>query len=153
MNKYMSMANEIALKGMKRGDGGPFGAVIVSSDGEVISCESNKVLRLNDPTAHAEINAIRMACKKLGTYDLSGCTLYTSCEPCPMCLSAVIWANIDKVYYGCTRDDAEDIGFRDELIYEYLKGRKKKIVDIKMIDREECLKAFDEYKDDKGTIY
>ncbi|MGM9879492.1 MAG: nucleoside deaminase [Bacilli bacterium] len=153
MNKYMNMANEIALKGMKHGDGGPFGAVIVSSDGEVISCESNKVLRLNDPTAHAEINAIRMACKKLGTYDLSGCTLYTSCEPCPMCLSAVIWANIDKVYYGCTRDDAEDIGFRDELIYEYLKGRKKKIVDIKMIDREECLKAFDEYKDDKGTIY
>lgn len=153
MNKYMNIAKDSALEGITRGDGGPFGAVITSSDGEIISTGNNKVLCLNDPTAHAEIVAIRKACEKLGTYDLSGCILYTSCEPCPMCLSAIIWANIDKVYYGCTRDDAKDIGFRDDFIYEYLKGNVSGVLDMKMLDREECLEAFEKYKNDKGTIY
>lgn len=153
MNKYMNIAKDSALEGITRGDGGPFGAVITSSDGEIIASGNNKVLSLNDPTAHAEIVAIRRACEKLGTYDLSECILYTSCEPCPMCLSAIIWANIDKVYYGCTRDDAKDIGFRDDFIYEYLKGNVSDVLDMKMLDREECLEAFDKYKNDKGTIY
>lgn len=153
MNKYMNIAKDSALEGIMRGDGGPFGAVITSSDGKIIASGNNKVLCLNDPTAHAEIVAIRKACEKLGTYDLSGCILYTSCEPCPMCLSAIIWANIDRVYYGCTRDDAKDIGFRDDFIYEYLKGNVSDVLYMKMLDREECLEAFDKYKNDKGTIY
>lgn len=153
MNKYMNIAKSSALEGITRGDGGPFGAVITSSDGKIIASGNNKVLCLNDPTAHAEIVAIRKACEKLGTYDLSGCILYTSCEPCPMCLSAIIWANIDRVYYGCTRDDAKDIGFRDDFIYEYLKGNVSDVLDMKMLDREECLEAFEKYKNDKGTIY
>ena len=103
MNKYMSIAKDSALEGIACGDGGPFGAVITSSDGEIIATGNNKVLCLNDPTAHAEIVAIRNACEKLGTYDLSGYILYTSCEPCPMCLSAIIWANIDKVYMDVLR--------------------------------------------------
>ena len=153
MNKYMNIAKDSALEGITRGDGGPFGAVITSSDGKIIATGNNKVLFLNDPTAHAEIVAIRKACEELGTYDLSGCILYTSCEPCPMCLSAIIWAKIDRVYYGCTRDDAKDIGFRDDFIYEYLKGNISDVLDMKMLDREECLEAFLKYKNDKGTIY
>ena len=149
----MTVAKEKADEGIKNGEGGPFGAVIVDREGNIISEGNNKVLKEKDPTAHAEIVAIRNACKKLNTYDLSNCTLYTSCEPCPMCLSAIIWANIKEVYYGCTKEDAGKIGFRDDLIYDYLKGNKKDLINLEKIDREECLETFKKYSENDGIIY
>lgn len=113
----------------------------------------NRVLKTNDPTAHAEIEAIRLASQALGTYDLSGCTLYTSCEPCPMCLSASIWANIQTIYYGCTRKDAANIGFRDDAIYEYLSGKNPQLLTLTPLDREACLEIFKTYEASEGTIY
>ena len=118
MNIFMEIAKECAKHGMSKGEGGPFGAVITDKEGNIIAKGNNMVLANNDPTAHAEVTVIRTACQKLGTYDLSDYILYTSCEPCPMCLSAIIWANIKTVYYGCTREDAGSIGFRDDVIYE-----------------------------------
>ena len=149
----MKIANKNAEEGIKNNEGGPFGALIVDSLGKIISTGRNNVLETKDPTAHAEIEAIREACKKLNTYDLSGYTLYTTCEPCPMCLSAIIWANIKNVYYGCTRKDAAEIGFRDDMIYDYLKGENKKLLDLTEIDREECLKTFERYSKEGGVIY
>src|SRR5574344_1258285 len=153
MNKYMDIAYKEANKGMNNNDGGPFGAIITDKDGNVISVGHNRVLIDNDPTAHAEIVAIRRASEKLNTYDLSNLILYTSCEPCPMCLSAIIWANIKEVYYACTKDDAAKIGFRDDMIYEYLKGNKKDILNIKQLDREECVQLFNKYQNENRTIY
>lgn len=153
MNKYMEKAKEKADYGIKNNEGGPFGAVIVDKEGNIIAEGNNKVFKNNDPTAHAEITAIREACKKLNTYDLSEYILYTSCEPCPMCLSAIIWSNIKKVFYGCTRKDAGEIGFRDDMIYEYLKGKNKELINLEEIDREECLKSFEKYKENNGIIY
>lgn len=153
MDKNMNIALECAEKGIEEKKGGPFGAVIVDKKGKIISSGSNEVLRNNDPTAHAEVVAIRSACEKLNTYDLSECTLYTTCEPCPMCLSAIIWANIKEVYYGCTKADAEEIGFRDNMIYDYLKEKDENIIKLKQIDREECIRVFEKYKKDNGVIY
>ncbi len=153
MNDFMKIALEKSIEGFKNKDGGPFGAVIIDENGKIVAKSNNKVLIKKDPTAHAEIETIREACKILGTYDLSNCILYTSCEPCPMCLSAIIWANIKEVYYGCKKEDAEEIGFRDNAIYEYLKDRNSKILSLKQIDRNECLKAFKEYKENNGIIY
>ena len=153
MNQYMQLAKQNAEKGIKRGDGGPFGAVIVDKQGKIISNGNNQVIKENDPTAHAEIVAIREACQQLNTYDLSEYILYTSCEPCPMCLSAIIWANIKEVYYGCTKEDAGEIGFRDDMIYEYLKGNHADLIHMKKIDREDCLETFKKYKETGGTIY
>ena len=153
MNKFMKIANDCAINGSRNNEGGPFGAVIVDKDGNIIAKGNNMVIKNNDPTAHAEITVIREACNKLETYDLSGFILYTSCEPCPMCLSAIIWANIDKVYYACTRFDAGNIGFRDDMIYNYLEGKEKNIIDFKQIDRDECVKLFDEYKKNNKIIY
>ena len=153
MNEFMKKAKEMADKGMQNKQGGPFGAVIVDRNNKIIAYGNNKVLKNNDPTAHAEITAIREACKKLNTYDLSEYTLYTSCEPCPMCLSAIIWANIKNVYYGCTKKDAGEIGFRDDMIYEYLKGKNKSLINLKEIDREECLESFKNYTENNGIIY
>lgn len=153
MNKYMRIAKENAENGIKNKDGGPFGAVILDKDGNIIANGNNKVLKTNDPTAHAEVVAIRKACKKLNTYDLSDCTLYTSCEPCPMCLSAIIWANIKDVYYGCTKEDAGNIGFRDDVIYDYLKGKNRDLIHLNCLDREECIKVFKKYQEENGTIY
>ncbi len=157
MNKYMKVAKELAEQNLKTKVGGPFGACIVK-DGKIIGKGSNHVLSNNDPTAHAEIVAIRKACKKLNTYDLSGCELYTSCYPCPMCLSAIIWSNINTVYYGNTRDDAAEIGFRDDLIYDYIEDNgeinKDKILKLETLDREETIKAFEEFLEQKRkTIY
>ena len=149
----MQIAKENAEKGITKKEGGPFGAVIVDKEGNIIANGNNKVIANNDPTAHAEIVAIREACKKLNTYDLSEYTLYTSCEPCPMCLSAIIWSNIKKVYYGCTKKDAGKIGFRDDMIYDYLKGNNKELIDLEEIDRKECLKTFERYTKENGTIY
>ena len=125
--------------------GGPFGAVIVKN-GEIIASAHNTVIESIDATAHAEVNAIRIASKKLNTHDLSGCILYTSAEPCPMCLSAIIWANIKEVYYANTKKDAADIGFRDDMIYEYLKGNEQETITLHHMDIEEAKKVFDEFK-------
>ena len=153
MDKFMKIAKENAENGIANKEGGPFGAVIVDKRGNIIANGNNKVLKNNDPTAQAEIVAIREACKKLNTYDLSEYILYTSCEPCPMCLSAIIWANIKEVYYGCTKEDAGSIGFRDDIIYDYLKRKNKNLISMKKLDREECIKTFEKYKKDNGTIY
>ncbi len=152
MHEFMKIANELAEENLTTNAGGPFGACVVK-DGEIIGRGSNKVISENDPTAHAEINAIREACKNIGTHDLSDCELYTSCYPCPMCLSAIIWANIKKVYYGNTKEDAAEIGFRDELIYEFIKNGNSdaNVLSLESMDREETIKTFEEYKakDDK----
>lgn len=155
MNKYMQTANELAKQNIKTNDGGPFGAVVVK-EGVIVGKGNNHVLANNDPTAHAEIVAIREACKNLNTFDLSGCEIYTSCYPCPMCLSAIIWANIKTAYYGNTKEDAEKIGFRDNHIYEYIKGLESKLDVLKIIpiDREETIKVFMDYsKKENKTIY
>lgn len=153
MNKFMQKAKNNAQEGISKKEGGPFGAIIVDKEGNIISNGNNKVIKNTDPTVHAEIIAIREACKKLKTYDLSEYTLYTSCEPCPMCLSAIIWANIKQVYYGCTKKDAGEIGFRDDMIYEYLKGKNKDLIKLEELDREDCLEVFKKYKEENGTIY
>lgn len=158
MNEYMKIAKELSEKNLITNDGGPFGACVVK-DGKIIGKGSNQVLRKNDPTAHAEITAIRDACQNINSYDLSECELYTSCYPCPMCLSAIIWSNIKKVYYGNTKEDADNIGFRDDLIYEYINNLNNNINDnktliLECIEREETIQAFKKFteKNDK-TIY
>ena len=153
MNEYMKIAKECAEHGVSHNEGGPFGAVITDKEGNIIAKGNNMVLANNDPTAHAEVTVIRKACEKLGTYDLSGYILYTSCEPCPMCLSAIIWSNIKEVYYACTKDDAGKIGFRDDIIYEYLEGKNMDLINLKQIDREDCINLFEEYEKNNKTIY
>lgn len=153
MNEYMKQAKDAALNGMNKNEGGPFGCIIVDKMGNIISTGNNKVLINNDPTAHAEVVAIREAACKLKTYDLSDLILYTSCEPCPMCLSAIIWANIKDVYYGCTKEDADKIGFRDDVIYEFLKGKRNDLIHLTNLDREECLSVFEKYNQENKTIY
>jgi guanine deaminase len=143
-SKFMKLAAKEASKGMQKGKGGPFGALIVK-DGVVISKASNEVLQTNDPTMHAEINAIRKASKKLATFDLSGCVLYSSCMPCPMCLAAIKWANIKTVYYGATAKDADAIGFRDEIFYGELNIEKIKNLELIECERDVCLKPFAEW--------
>ncbi len=150
MNEFMKKALESAKTGIDNKEGGPFGACIVDKDNKIVSVGHNKVLKNNDPTAHAEIEAIRNACEILNTYDLTGCTIYTTCEPCPMCLSACVWANIKTIYYGCTQNDADKIGFRDADIYEYLKGNNKDLLKTININRDNCLEIFNEYN---NTIY
>lgn len=156
MNNYMKIAKDLADNNLVTKDGGPFGACIVK-DGVIIGKGSNKVLLNNDPTAHAEVMAIRDACKNINSYDLKGCEIYTTCYPCPMCFSAIMWANIDKIYYGNTKEDAENIGFRDKFIYDTIdKISKGESVDLilKSIDREETIKTFNEYKNmDNKEIY
>lgn len=143
LNKFMKIAIEEAQEGIRNGHGGPFGAVIVK-DGEVISTGHNHVVINNDPTCHGEIDAIRKACAKLGTFDLSGCEIYTSGYPCPMCFGAILWANIEKVYYGCNTTDTELIGFRDKAFEESIP--EKMITMCEQLNRDECLKLYDEYK-------
>ena len=149
----MKLGIDKARETMMKDYGGPFGAVIVKNN-EVIAIASNTTLKDNDPTAHAEINAIREACQKLKTYDLTGCTLYATGYPCPMCLSAIIWANIKEVYYGTNLKDAESIGFRDDFIYNFIRNDNQgEILNLSKLDREECLKLFEEYKNNGKTIY
>ena len=124
MNKYMEIAIKEAKKGIENGDGGPFGCVIVKDD-KIVGKGHNRVVLKHDATCHGEMEAIRNASKNLNTFDLSGCELYTTGEPCPMCLSACLWANIEKVYYGCTILDNENIGFRDNKFDNLMGGRKK----------------------------
>lgn len=146
MQKAIALAEQSVVKG-----GGPFGAVIVK-DGVIIAEGSNCVTLDNDPTAHAEVSTIRKACKNLETFDLSGCEIYTSCEPCPMCLSAIYWARINTIYYGCTKLDAKNIGFDDSFIYEQIELKpEKRSIPAKQILHKEALSAFRmwEEKEDK----
>lgn len=131
----------LSIENVKNG-GGPFGAVIVK-DGEIIATGTNRVTANNDPTAHAEVSAIREACRKLGTFDLSGCEIYTSCEPCPMCLGAIYWARLDKIYYGNNKADAAAIGFDDSFIYDELAlPRDRRTKAMEELLPEEAIEAF-----------
>jgi len=149
-NGFMREAIRLSRESVKNG-GGPFGAVIVK-DGEIIAAASNKVTQDNDPTAHAEVSVIREAAKKLNTFNLSGCEIYSSCEPCPMCLGAVYWARLDKLYFANTKQDAKDIGFDDSFIYEEidLPYEKRTIPNIQIL-RDEAFEAFKDWeqKEDK----
>jgi len=141
MKRWMETAFDEAFYGVNNGEGGPFGAVIIK-DGILISQAHNKVLTSNDPTAHAEINAIRFASQKLNTFDLSGCTLFTTCMPCPMCLGAIMWSRISQVYYTATAEDAKNAGFDDEHFYEKL-IKKDKGIHLKHLDSKRSLELFD----------
>ncbi len=145
MNEFMKQAVEEAYKGMRSDDGGPFGAAIVL-DGKIIAIGHNEVIKTNDPTAHAEIVAIRKATKLLGRFDLSDCEIYSSCEPCPMCFSAIHWAKMKTLYFGANRKDAADIGFDDQYIYDVIEGKAtKEQVTIVKIDRNDALGPFQEW--------
>lgn len=151
-NEYMEMAIDEARSGIYNGDGGPFGSVIVKGD-TVIGRGHNSVLSKHDSTCHGEIVVIRDAEARLGTHDLSGCVIYTTGEPCPMCLTACMWANIDHVYYGCTIEDNASIGFRDVLFDEVLGGRAGVADYMDEVDRAACLKLFEEYSQLDATTY
>ncbi|MDP2425533.1 MAG: nucleoside deaminase [bacterium] len=153
--EIMALAIQKARTTMNENIGGPFGAAIIDEFGDLIAVSSNSVLRDHDPTAHAEVNAIRLACKNKGTHDLSNCVLYTTCFPCPMCLSAIMWSNIKKVYYGCNAKDAAQIGFRDDFMYDFIKGDLKdiQVLDLENKNREECLVLFQEYHDKDKELY
>ena len=150
-NKFMLEAVTAALKGMQNNEGGPFGCVIVK-DGKIVGRGNNKVTSHNDPTAHAEIMAIRDACKNLNTFQLEGCEIYTSCEPCPMCFGAIYWARPDKVYYGCSQQDAADINFDDEFIYKEIElPYKERSIPFERWARDIALEPFQKWseKEDK----
>ena len=137
----MKMAIALSVENVTENVGGPFGAVIVK-DGKFVAGSANKVTSTNDPTAHAEVSTIRLACTELHTFDLSGCVIYTSCEPCPMCLGAIYWAKIDTIYYANTKTDAENIGFSDKFIYEELeKPMEKRSLPVVQMMRDEALHA------------
>lgn len=146
-DEFMLEAVKEAYEGIDNSHGGPFGAVIVK-DGKIIGRGHNCVLKNQDPTQHGEIVAIRDACKTLGTYDLNGCELYTTAEPCPMCLGAILWSGIHKFYYGCDRIDTEGIGFRDNVFYDVLNG-KADYLKSNQIEKKMCRKLFDDYKNIK----
>lgn len=150
MDPYMEQAAHLALKGVSQGEGGPFGAVVVDADGKVLSGSCNRVLSLNDPTAHAEVEAIREACRAIGDFSLEGCTIYTTSEPCPMCLAAVHWARIEKVVYALTRNDAAAIGFDDAAIYDAM---EVPTVEMARVDSPGATAAFElwAHKDDKTS--
>ena len=147
MREAIRMANESVERG-----GGPFGAVIVK-DGEIVAASSNSVTTEKDPTAHAEVNTIREACRKLNTFDLTGCTIYSSCEPCPMCLGAIYWAHISRIFYGNTRKDARDIQFADDFIYEELDRKlEDRTVPIVPLLREEAIRTFQMWSEKTDKI-
>ena len=149
---YMEEALKEAYTGIEHGHGGPFGSVVVK-DGTIVGRGHNRVIYKKDPTCHGEMEAIRDACHNLNTHDLSGCELYTTAEPCPMCLGAILWANIKTVHYGCNRMDTDAIGFRDDIFYEYLNG-KKELLEMSELSREECLLLFERYRTlDNKTLY
>ncbi len=150
-DELMTKAIELAEENVTNG-GGPFGAVI-ARDGKIIATGVNRVTANHDPTAHAEVSAIRAACKKLGTFDLSGCEIYTSCEPCPMCLGAIYWAHLDKMYYGNDKHDAKRIGFDDSFIYDEiaLSPNDRKLVSKRILS-EEAAKAFDMWMQKKDKV-
>ena len=147
----MQKAIALSVENVKRG-GGPFGAIIVQN-GKIIAQGTNLVTITNDPTAHAEITAIRKAAHKLGAFDLSGCEIFTSCEPCPMCLSAIYWAHLDKVYYGNTQTDAKEIGFDDSFIYDELKLKPaERQIQMEQLLSEEAIQAFEDWKNKTDKV-
>lgn len=151
-NRFMQLAIDEARQGIEHQHGGPFGSVVVK-DGKVIGKGHNCVLKNNDPTCHGEVAAIRDACANIGSFDLSGCEIYTTGEPCHMCLCACMWANISKIYYGCTIEDNGKIGFRDDKFDELFGGRDKLTDYMSEVDREACLALFDDYKQMSHEMY
>lgn len=153
-SQFMKRAIELSSEHMQAGQGGPFGAVIVK-DGKIISEGWNQVLSLNDPTAHAEIQAIRKASQNLGCFDLSGAEIYTSCEPCPMCLAAIYWARLDRIYYANTRKDAAAIEFDDDFIYQEVpKPIENRKIEMKQLMQKEALEVFKNWqKKENKTLY
>ncbi len=144
--KFMRQAIQLSLQGMANNEGGPFGCIIVKGD-KIVGRGNNKVSSTNDPTAHAEVTAIRDACKNLGSFQLEDCEIYTSCEPCPMCLGAIYWARPKIVYYANNRRDAADIGFDDSMIYDEMKvAIENRKIPIVTIGRESALKVFEAWK-------
>ena len=149
--KFMRQAIDLSIENVRNG-GGPFGAVIVRN-GEVVATGVNNVVPHCDPTAHAEVSAIRRACQRVGDFKLDGCTIYTSCEPCPMCLSAIYWAGIERIFYGNTKQDAEDINFSDKFIYDELAlPMTERRVPAVNIMREEALEAFRAWEDKSDKV-
>lgn len=150
--KFMKRAAVLSLENIKNGTGGPFGAVIVR-DGKIIGEGSNSVTSTNDPTAHAEVNAIRNACKNVDDFSLEGATIYSSCEPCPMCLSAIYWARIEHIYYSNTQEDAANIGFDDAFLYKEVKlPKEERSLPIEKVDVPEAKQAFDKWDENQDKI-
>lgn len=148
----MQLAIELAKKSINKKNGGPFGAVVIK-DGKVVGGGINQVTSLNDPTAHAEVNAIRDACQNLKTFDLSGSEIYTTCEPCPMCLGAIYWAKIKTIYYAATRKDAADAGFIDDFIYkEFSLPSEKRVLKSTQVLQDEALKIFENWNSKSDKI-
>ena len=149
--KFMRQAIDLSIENVRNG-GGPFGAVIVR-DGEVVATGVNNVVPHCDPTAHAEVSAIRKACQKVGNFKLDGCTIYTSCEPCPMCLSAIYWAGIERIFYGNTKQDAEDINFSDKFIYDELAlpMTERRVPAVNMM-RDDALEAFRDWQNKSDKV-
>lgn len=151
-HEFMKRAIELSRNHMLKGDGGPFGAVIVK-DGKIIAEGWNQVTSSNDPTAHAEVSAIRAACKNLSSFDLDGAEIYTSCEPCPMCLAAIYWARISKIYYANTRGDAASIDFDDDFLYHEMKvSISERKIPMQQALREEAFTVFQEWKNKPDKI-
>ena len=150
MQEYLDVAIKAARMGITNHEGGPFGAVVVNQKGKIIGVGNNKVLKHKDPTLHAEVVAIKDACRTIDSYDLTGCKIYSTSEPCPMCLGAIIWSNIKEVYFVTDRKEVASIGFRDDLIYNYLEGKKKDVIKVEKIENIECDKLLNDYK---NTIY
>ena len=150
MQEAIDLANENAKNNFK--DGGPFGAIIVDKKGNIIGRGKNSVVRNHDATAHAEIMAIRDAGKNIGSFDLDGTVIYTSCYPCPMCMAAILWASIDKIYYANTKDDAASIGFNDSAFYDMIESNTYEDVEIKQMSRYDALKVFEEYKNNEERM-
>jgi len=150
--KYMQMAVDLARHGMNQGVGGPFGCIVVKGDA-VVGKGCNSVASLNDPTAHAEVMAIRDACKNLKTFQLTDCEIYTSCEPCPMCMGAIYWARPKKVYFGATRHDAADAGFDDSMIYKELTAPvHDRLIEMVNLGRDKVVKVFEEWIDKPDKV-
>ena len=144
--QFMQEAIDLSFTGMANKEGGPFGAVVVRNN-EIIGRGNNRVTKDNDPTSHAEINAIRDASKNIGSFQLTDCVVYTSCEPCPMCLAAIYWARVKKIYFGCSRIDAAAIGFDDDFIYEEIKKSKThRSIEVEQISRVDAIEAFLEWE-------
>ncbi len=151
-NPFMHRAITLAVENVRLGRGGPFGAVIVK-DGLIVAEGYNVVTSTCDPTAHAEVTAIRRACAALGEFRLSGCEIYSSCEPCPMCLGAIYWAHLDRIYFGCTHKDAAEAGFDDSAIYQEMRrSLSERKIPIVGMDREEAMAAFDAWKESTGRV-
>lgn len=141
--QFMQRAIELSRKGMESNEGGPFGAIVVK-DGKIVGEGNNQVTSSNDPTAHAEVVAIRNACKNLNTFQLDGCIVYTSCEPCPMCLGAIYWARPDKIFYACSKKDAARIGFDDDFIYQEINLEiENRSIETRQIMSEEANQVFE----------